>query len=160
MDNHAMPAPDPKLFERLKLLDDTLHYRPTDHVPAAPFVQYLPITLYGETTIQDTMMDYSKAESSWIRYHMEYQPDFAWAPQSIFPGSPLEGLGCQFIRWPGKHLADPNSPFQVVDQEDGYMGPEEYLEYAEDPTGFVMRKIPPCQMELEKSTISRPFKEA
>ena len=143
MDNHAMPAPDPKLFERLKLLDDTMNYRHTDHVPAAPFVQYLPITLYGETTIQDTMMDYSKAESSWIRYHMEYQPDFAWAPQSIFPGSPLEGLGCQFIRWPGKHLADPNSPFQVVDQEDGYMGPEEYLEYAEDPTGFVMRKILP-----------------
>ena len=58
MDPKNMPAPDPKLFERLKLLDDTLNYRPTDHIPAAPMVQYLPITLYNETTIQDTMMDY------------------------------------------------------------------------------------------------------
>ena len=38
MDPKNMPAPDPKLFERLKLLDDTLNYRHTDHVPTAPFV--------------------------------------------------------------------------------------------------------------------------
>lgn len=135
--------PDPKFFQRLGLFQDTLACKKTDKILAAPMVQYLPITLYGETTIQETMMDYGAAESSWIRYHQEYQPDMAWAPQSIYPGAPLDVLDCQYIRWPGKHLADPNSPFQVVDKEDGYMAAEEYLEYAEDPTGFIMRKILP-----------------
>ena len=88
-------------------------------------------------------MDYSNVESSWIRYHQESQPDAAWAPQSIFPGSPLEILDCQYIKWPGRHLADPNAPFQVLDREDGYMSQDEYLEYAEDPTGFIMRNVLP-----------------
>lgn len=137
------PQLDPKFFERVQLLQDTLDYKKTDHVPVAPMIQYLPIYLYGETTVQEVMMDYGKAESSFIRFHQEYQPDFSWGPQSIYPGAALEGLDCQYIRWPGKHLSDPNAPFQVLDREEGYMAAEEYLEYAEDPTGFVMRKILP-----------------
>lgn len=135
--------PDPKLFERIKLLEDTLNYNRTDHIPIAPMIQYLPIYLYNDTTVQDVMMDYGAAESSFIRYHQEFQPDFAWGPQSIYPGAALDLLDCQYIRWPGKHLDDPNAPFQVLDKEDGYMAAEEYLEYAEDPTGFIMRKILP-----------------
>lgn len=143
MDNNQKFEPNPKLFERVKMLDDLLNYRKTDHVPTAPMIQYLPIYLYGMTTVQDVMMDYSKAEDCFIRFHQEYDPDFAWGPQSIYPGAALDGLDCQYIRWPGKHLSDPNSPFQVLDREDGYMSADEYLEYAEDPTGFIMRKILP-----------------
>ena len=135
--------PTPEFLERVQLWDDTLNYRKTDHVPIAPMVQYLPMYLYNMTTVQDVMMDYGAAKESYIRYHQEFQPDFAWGPQSIFPGAALDTLDCQFIRWPGKHLSDPNAPFQVVDKEDGYMAAEEYLEYAEDPTGFIMRKILP-----------------
>ena len=134
--------PDPKFFERIQLFQDTLDCKKTDKILAAPMIMYLPINLYGMTTVKDVMMDYGKAEASFIRYHQEFQPDMAWGPQAIFPGAPLEGLDCQYIRWPGKHLAD-NAPFQVVDREDGYMTGEEYLEYAEDPTGFIMRKILP-----------------
>ena len=134
--------PDPKLFQRIRLLEDTLNYRRTDLIPAAPMIQYLPIYLYGGVTVQDVMMDYGKAEECYIRYHMEYQPDFGWGPQAIYPGAALDLLDCRYIRWPGRHL-EPNAPFQVLDREDGYMGPEEYLEYAEDPTGFIMRKILP-----------------
>lgn len=141
--NEKQFTPDPKFFERLKLFEDTLAYKKTDHVPIAPMIQYLPIYLYGETTIQDVMMDYGAAESSYIRYHQEFQPDFGWGPQSIYPGAALDVLDCQYIRWPGKHMSDPNTPFQVLDREDGYMAAEEYLEYAEDPTGFIMRKILP-----------------
>lgn len=141
---------NPEFFERTKLWEDTLNYKRTDHVPIAPMVQYLPIYLYKDTTVQDVMMDYGAAQECYIRYHQEYQPDFAWGPQSIFPGAALETLDCQYIRWPGRHLSDPNAPFQVVDREDGYMAAEEYLEYAEDPTGFIMRKILPRHYEALK----------
>ena len=143
MENNHEFKPDPKFFERVQMFDDMLHFRKTDHVPTAPFVQYLPIYLYGMTTVQDVMMDYGKAEECFIRFHQEYDPDFAWGPQAIYPGAPLDVLDCQYIRWPGKHFSDPNAPFQVLDKEDGYMSPEEYLEYAEDPTGFIMRKVLP-----------------
>lgn len=142
MENNGM-TPSPAFLERLKLYEDTVACRRTDRVLAAPLIMYLPIFLYGETTIAEAMMDYSKAESSFIRYHQEYQPDLAWGPQIIFPGAPLEGLDCQYIKWPGKQIKDVNGGFQVVDREEGYMTPDEYLEYAEDPTGFIMRKILP-----------------
>jgi len=141
--NNQQFQPDPKLFERSAFLQETIECKKTDKVFTAPFIQYLPITLYGETTVKDTMLDYGNVMSSWIRYHQEYQPDAAWAPQAIFPGAPLNGLDCQFIKWAGKQLADPNAGFQVLDKEDGYMSADEYLEYAEDPTGFIMRKILP-----------------
>lgn len=135
--------PNPKFLERLKLYEDTVACRRTQKVLAAPMVMYLPVLMYGETTIQEAMMDYSKAESSFIRYHQEFQPDMAWGPQSIYPGAALDLLDCQYLRWPGKHFSDANAGFQVVDREDGYMSPEEYLEYAEDPTGFIIRKVLP-----------------
>lgn len=90
--------PDPKFFQRVQMLDDCLNYRKTDHVPAAPMIQYLPIYLYGDTTVQEVMMDYGKAEECFIRYHKEYDPDFGWGPQSIYPGVALETLDCQYIR--------------------------------------------------------------
>lgn len=135
--------PNPKFLERLKLYEDTIACRRTQKVLAAPMVMYLPVLMYGETTIQEAMMDYSKAESSFIRYHQEFQPDMAWGPQSIYPGAALDLLDCQYLRWPGKHFSDANAGFQVVDREEGYMSPEEYLEYAEDPTGFIIRKVLP-----------------
>ena len=81
---------------------------------AAPLIMYLPIFLYGGTTIRDVMMDYGNAKDSFIRYHQEYQPDLAWGPQIVFPGPALEGLDCQFLKRPGKQIQDPNGGFQVV----------------------------------------------
>ena len=141
MENHEF-NPDPKFFERVKLWDDMLNYRKTDHIPVAPMIQYAPIYMYNTTTVKDVMMDYGAAEESFIRYHKEFDPDFGWGPQSIYPGAALDVLDCQYIKWPGKHL-DANAPFQVLDREDGYMSADEYLEYAEDPTGFIMRKVLP-----------------
>ncbi len=143
MDNQTTMKPGPEFLRRMAFFQDTLECKRTSHVLAAPMVMYLPIHLYGEITVQDAMQDYAKTESSFIRYHQEYQPDMSWGPQSIYPGAALDLLDCQYLRWPGKQIADPNSGFQVIDREDGYMTQDEYLEYAEDPTGFIMRKILP-----------------
>lgn len=134
--------PSPEFLKRAALLQDTLDCKRTDKILCAPMLMYLPIYMYGETTVHDVMMDYSKMESSLIRYHQEFQPDLSWGPQAIYPGAPLEGLGCNYIKIPGVHL-DANSPFQVVDTDEGFMNEDEYLEYAEDPTGFIMRKVLP-----------------
>lgn len=139
-ETNQMPNPD--FLQRMALYDDTIACKRVDHVLAAPMIIYLPINLYGEVTSEDVMMDYEKFLPSLIRYQQEYQPDLYWGPQAIFPGPALEVLDCQFIKWPGKHL-DKNSSFQVVDREEGYMSPDEYLEYAEDPTGFILRKVLP-----------------
>lgn len=131
----------PNYEKRMQLLQDTLNCRKTDRVMAAPFYTYLPILLYGETTIKDAIADWRNALPSYYRYHEEFQPDLSYGPSALFPGKPMEALDCQFVRWPGKHFPDENIGFQVPDQE--YMAQEEYLEYAEDPTGFLMKKILP-----------------
>ncbi|MCR5666241.1 MAG: hypothetical protein K6G01_05375 [Eubacterium sp.] len=142
--------PSPKFLERVKLLDDTLHCRRTDHVLTAPFVMALPLNMYGGCNMHDAMMDYANCEEDYLKYHDEFQPDLAWGPQAIFPGCALEMLGCQYVKIPGVDIPDPNAGFQIVDKEEGFMEPEEYLEYAEDPTGFVMRKVLPRQFSALK----------
>lgn len=133
----------PNFLERTKLFDDSIACSRVDRIMTAPFYTYLPILLYNETTIADTMKDWRNAIPSYIRYHEEFQPDLCYGPEAIFPGSALEALDCKFVRWPGKHFPDSKIGFQVLDQEEGYMSPDEYLEYAEDPSGFLIRKIMP-----------------
>lgn len=141
MNENQKQQTNPKYLERLKFYEDTVACKKTDRILTAPMLMYLPITLYGETTLQAVMEDYTAAIPSFVKYHEEYQPDLAWGPQCIMPTKPLEVLDCKYIRWPDRHFDDPNRGFQVLDQE--YMRQEEYLEYAEDPTGFIMRKILP-----------------
>ncbi len=135
--------PNPAFLERMKLYNDTLECKRVDRICASPMIMYLPIYMYGTTNVHDAMMDYGAVEECYLRYHQEFQPDLGWGPQAIYPGAALDLLDCQYIRWPGKQIEDLNAPFQVVDREEGYMEPEEYLEYAEDPSGFIMRKILP-----------------
>mgnify|MGYP000146157290 CR=1 FL=1 len=136
-------VPSPKFLERAKLYEDTVACRRTDKVLAAPFIMMLPMYLYGGPTTEEVMMDYGAAEEVFVKYHEEFQPDLCWGPHGLFPAPALNDLGCTFIKVPGQQIPDPNACFQVVDQEDGYMDPEEYLEYAEDPTGFIIRKVLP-----------------
>lgn len=145
--NAEMMKPSPEFLERMKLYMDTVECKRVDRICTAPMIMYLPIYMYGEemgVTVRDAMMDYGKAEAPFLRYHQEFQPDLGWGPQALYPAPALEQLGCQYINWPGgPKIPDPNAAFQVVDREDGYMTGEEYLEFAEDPSGFVMRKILP-----------------
>lgn len=151
---------NPKFVERAKLYEDTVACKRTDKVLAAPLISLLPIRLYGETTVQDSLHNYANCENSFVRYHQEFQPDLAYGPQSMFPTGALDILDCQYIRYPGKHIADPNASFQVLDREDGYMHAEEYLEYAEDPTGFFLRKILPRQYGALKGLEMLDFSNA
>lgn len=58
MDTNNMPSSDVKFEERQKRYADTVACRRTDRVLAAPQIMYLPILMYGETTIQDMPLMY------------------------------------------------------------------------------------------------------
>jgi hypothetical protein len=126
--------------ERLKIYENAVSLKQEGRVCIAPQTIYLPIFMYGETTVKEVMQDYRNAIPSWLRYHNEYKPDLYWDPGSIVPLRPLEELDCQYVRWPGRHLGE-NTGFQVLDHE--FMSADEYVEYADDPTGFMIRKILP-----------------
>jgi|GEM_PF-4102938 len=133
--------PNPQFLERLKLYEDTIACKKTDRVLTAPMIMYLPINLYGQTTIQAVMEDWDNGKESYIRYHQEFQPDLAWGPQAIFPSNVLDILDCQYVQWPGRHFNNPNRGFQILDKE--YMHQEEYQEYIQDPSGFMLNKVLP-----------------
>lgn len=88
MNNDHQFQPDPKFFARTQLLDDMLNYRKTDHVPAAPMIQYLPIYLYGDTTVQDVMMDYGKAETALSAITRSISPILHGVPNPSSPERP------------------------------------------------------------------------
>lgn len=127
--------------KRLEDYQKTIRCERTDHVIAAPNITYLPMNLYEGCTVQEALEDYEKAVPLFIKYHQEYQPDLAWGQTALLPIKVLEKLDCTFARWPGKHFDDPNKGFQILNHE--YMSADEYLEFAEDPSGFMMRKIAP-----------------
>ncbi|MDO4572262.1 MAG: hypothetical protein Q4C13_02750, partial [Clostridia bacterium] len=131
--------------ERVRRYEDAVACREGDRIVIAPQVLYLPITLYGETTVQQVMEDYTCAYGSWVRYHREYQPDLAWGLQSIFSSAFLNELGCTYVKWPGKHFGNANAGFQAIDGE--HMRQDEYLAYAEDPTGYMLRRLLPRHYE-------------
>ena len=145
--------------KRLSLYEDTVACKKTADILTAPFIMYLPIKMYNEVTIGEVMMDYEKIAPSMEKYMKEFEPDLYWGPESIFPGPALDILGCNYINWPGKSLGM-NEPFQVALNPDGYMEGEEYLEYAEDPTGFIMRKVLPRQFDSLKGLEMLNFSNA
>lgn len=134
-------SPLPDIFrERSARYGNAIALKQEGSICIAPQIMFLPIYMYGETTVQAVMEDYRNCIPSWLRYHEEFQPDLYWAPGSILPKRPLETLDCRYARWPGRHV-DANASFQLLDHE--FMSADEYVEYAEDPTGFVLRRVLP-----------------
>jgi hypothetical protein len=146
MENQPNPFANPAYQQRLQFYKDTVECKKTDRVLCAPFLGQLPMHLYPEAgvTMKDAMDDYNKAVPLFLRYVKEYDPDLA-PGISWWPSAPLNLLGCRFIRWPGKQIADPMASFQVLNEE--WMKQEEYQDYIDDPTGFMLTKILPRQWE-------------
>jgi len=135
------PFENPEFLRRKAFYADTVACKKTDRVLVAPHIALVPMTLYGEVTVQDVMQDMRAGFDVFLRYQKEYDPDLAWGPDQVWSIPALELLDSQLLRWPGRHFDDPNRSFQVLDRE--YMKREEYEDYIDDPTGFMMRKLLP-----------------
>lgn len=137
---------NPKYVERLKRFEDAIACREGDRVCIASSLGYLPITLYNEVSIGESLKDWTKAFPSWKRYHKEFEPDLMHSPDStLWPTDVLEMMECEYVRWPGHDFDDMNMGFQVKAED--YMEAEEYDDFTLDPTAFMMSKILPRQFK-------------
>lgn len=125
---------------RERRINDAVALREPDRVPVMAVFGFLPARMAG-ITFEEAMFDYDKTMEAWTRAMVEFQPDAYDDPYpSRFWGRIMERLGYKQMRWPG-HGVRPNLSFQYV--EDEYMKAEEYDEFLDDKSDYVLRKYWP-----------------
>lgn len=125
---------------RKKRMDDAMHLRKPDRVPVAPAVVHYYATKAVGVSNRDAMFRPEEYYQILKETTIKHNWDAAVPPGSLLPVEPLEILGMQQIKWPGKALPD-NQPWQWIEAE--YMMRDEYDEMLADPNGFAVRKIWP-----------------
>lgn len=110
-----------------------------DRIPVLIRGTFLVTSLYGLSPYE-AMYDHDKTAEVFIKFHKEYDPDYAITPTSIGSGRVLEALGYKQYRWPGHGVAK-EVGYQYVEAE--YMKPEEYRDLIDDPSDFWIRKYLP-----------------
>lgn len=118
-----------------------------DRIPVIVRGTFLVSSLYGLSPYE-AMYDYEKTKEAFIRFHRDYDPDYAITPASIGSGKVFEALGYRQYRWPGHGVAK-ETGYQYVEQE--YMKPEEYRDLIDDPSDFWIRKYLPRVFDSMKA---------
>ena len=129
--------------ERLQRVEDAVALKEPDAVPLAIRVSGAPYYLY-ETggTHATSFYDFEKSAEAFVRFHEEFQPDIRSAPLS-HSGKANEIAQPTMIDWPGR----PGTPvpdlstYQVMEHE--YLLQDEYDEFIDDYSGFILRKYIP-----------------
>ena len=102
---------------------------------------------YGAVTFREAMTEFDKAFAAYVRQYEDTDFDAYVGPEFIFPAGMFEALAWNRVRLPGVHLPGDKS-FQFVEAE--YMKAEEYDEYLDDPSDWVLRKyLPRLSPKLE-----------
>lgn len=129
------------IAQRMARLRTAVELKEGDRVPFIPKTDALPVTMYGLSQY-DWMKDPRNALSCVEKYLTDYQPDVAW---SFGPGCIIdtcEVLGATGIRVPGPtHGLPMTSSFQMMNET--YLLDEEFGEYLDDPTHFMLTKVYP-----------------
>ena len=134
MDNQAMFA------ERQKRMDDAIAVREPDRVPIAPKMGMYYGMQYN-VSFYDVMMDIRNILPAVDAFLNDFQPDCVWSP-FVYPIPAMEALGTTFVKWPGAtHKMPLDAHFQILDGS--YVEDDELLEFAHDPTHFILTKIYP-----------------
>lgn len=126
---------------RVKRMEDAVALKEPDRVPILAMFGALPYFLDG-TTYKDSMYNYDVASESLIKYYNEFKPD-ATSHLAFSSGRANEIARSKMLDWPGRpgtRVPD-FSTYQV--QEFEYMTQEEYPEFIQDFTGFMIRKYVP-----------------
>jgi len=93
-------------------------------------------------TGKDIVYNHEKLREPLLEFHNEFQPDVS-VGLLPYPGKVMDMLDYQTYIWGGQKLPD-EMVIQAVEGE--YMRPDEYREFAADPTNFWLKKYLPRVM--------------
>ncbi len=126
--------------EREQRLNDAIALREPDRVPAVYHSMFWHAT-YAGITFKDAMYDHRKLGEAARHAVLDLQPDAVTPPHyvSLF-GAAMDIMGFRPLKWPG-HGVDENHSYQYLDHE--YVKPEEYDDFINDPTWFIMTRFLP-----------------
>jgi hypothetical protein len=130
---------------RLKRINDAISLKELDVMPIAPLIDGLPYFYYPElgVTHKTALYDFDKVAEAHIRYHLEFEPDINSSHLIPMSGKAADYLQPTMMDWPGRAgtpLSD-TSIYQMFETE--YMKADEYDEFLEDYTGFILKKYLP-----------------
>ena len=125
---------------RAQLIVDTIRLKDTGRIPVIPAATQRFALDYGPVTFREAMTEFDKTFAAYVRQYEDTDFDAYAGPEFIFPAGMFEALAWNRVRLPGVHLPDDKS-FQFVEAE--YMKADEYDEYLDDPSDWVLRKYLP-----------------
>ena len=133
------------LKEREQRLATTIALGTPDRVPIAPKMNHFYGDMYG-VNCYTAASDPKTLVPAVKEYIREYQPDGVWQIAQ-HSNHVVDLLGTKFVRCPGGSRLGINDHFQILDDE--FMYEDEYLEFAKDPTTFIINKwLPRRHSEL------------
>jgi len=143
MSEKAVQTPEQIQYaERLKRVKDAIALKEPDRVPVAPFFDGVMQRLYG-SCYRNIYYDYKTAGEAVLKFYSDYPLCDAHYFNGFTSGTACELAGCTMIDWPGRPgtTISEHSTHQVIENE--YLLPEEYHEFLDDYTGFMIRKYIP-----------------
>lgn len=126
-------------IEREKRVRDAIELNVPDRVPLVPIFEFFP-AFYAGITPQEAMYDYGKGYQAYKKTILDFEPDMYAGPALFRSGPVLEALDCKQIRWPGYNL-ESHLMYQYVEKVN--MLAEEYEEFINDPSDWLIRKYMP-----------------
>lgn len=118
---------------------DIFDLKKPDRVPLLPLVGGF-FAIYSGITFQEVMYDYEKYIPAWIKFNVDFRPDYMVFSGAFNPGKVFDLLDYKVYRWPGHNLPG-NQPFQCL--ENDFMKADEYDQLIADPEGYYMRTYMP-----------------
>lgn len=134
-----------QLFKERKIrMFDTIALKEVDRVPISPMSTFWPM-MYKGMTKKQALYDLEQSTQAIIDTVLEFQWDTAPSVIVMYPVKAYDILDAKLWKWPGaanpqQRLVD-NAPYQFCEGE--YMKENEYEEYFDDPTSFVIRRVIP-----------------
>jgi hypothetical protein len=141
--------------ERLKRYVTTMRNGKADKIPIRPFVAEFTAK-YAGFTCQEVTHDYEKAFTAARKCAADFDWD-AVVGNMVYVWTGLtEAIGMKYYAVPGVHIS-PKVGFQYLEpsEENAFMGPEEYEQLIEDPTGFLFNVWLP-RVSADVSAVGEP----
>jgi hypothetical protein len=139
------PEARQRFLAREKRIEDILHLRVPDRVPIwFNDIGFFPARYTG-ITFEKMFYDSDALAAAFSKTILDFEPDVYWPPTVGFPGNVLEILGSKNYKWPGHGLPS-DCGTQYIEGE--YMQADEYDDFTNNTTDFLMRSYVPRTLSI------------